>query len=164
MLKVVTRAERPNYKLPKPSNINIISFPIIWKWNMVLSCFLIGTELFINLIMFHMFLCHQKQTCFLFFSGRIWLVSYFSCNVAYVSYKLFLINHTACTCRVEYRRINLIYQFISERPSCKLRHVPRCLDARLRPFLPLFFHASFPGCSENRNPQCAVFCAEWGPW
>ena len=92
ILKVVTWAERPNYKLPKPSNINIVIFTIIWNRNMVLSCFLIGTERFL------IWLC---SICFFVVRSRF--VSYFFLTEYdlflnfLAMWHVFLINHTACS-------------------------------------------------------------------
>ena len=43
-----------------------------------------------------MFLIYRHHGCFLIFPSGIWFVAKISPNLAYVSYKVFLINHNEC--------------------------------------------------------------------
>ena len=44
-----------------------------------------------------MFLINRHQGCFLIFPFGIWFIAKISPNLAYVSYKVFLVNHNECT-------------------------------------------------------------------
>ena len=104
------------------------------------------TKIYFLSRLFSMFLINRHQGCFLIFPWGIWFVSKISQNLAYVSYKVSLMNHNECN-NPAAQQINMGSMSAGVQPKCPRTEDCEAVEVLCSQLPPLQVHLiGFPSC------------------